>query len=454
MTQTSDPPVTAGAQAQPSRWDRLRLFLLRMHFYAGLLVGPFLLVAAVTGLLYTLTPQVDRIVYRHELTVDRVAQHRLPLSEQLAAARAAYPQGTLTSVRPPATANETTRFVLDGVDVPPDYSRTVFVDPYLGQVRGALTTYGEWLPLRSWFDELHRTLHFGAVGRNYSELAASWLWVVALGGLALWVAQRRKEGRLRRLASPDGSASGRAQTRSWHGALGVWIVVGLLGLSVTGLTWSRYAGGRIEDLRAQLSWSAPSVETSMQAGGKAVDLGAGVDRAMAAADAAGLVGPLWIKPSARSGQAWTVAEKKRDVPTRYDSISVDPNTGAIVDRLSFAEWPFVAKLTNWAIDAHMGVLLGLVNQIVLALLAVGLICVVVLGYRMWWQRRPAAGRVGAAPRRGALGGLEPIEAVVVVVVIAAAGWFAPLLGLSLGAFVIVDSTVGSRRAGAPKVAGR
>jgi len=31
----------------------------RLHFYIGVLVGPFLLVAAVSGVLYALTPQIE-----------------------------------------------------------------------------------------------------------------------------------------------------------------------------------------------------------------------------------------------------------------------------------------------------------------------------------------------------------------------------------------------------------
>lgn len=30
--------------------------LLRLHFYAGILVGPFILIAAISGALYALTP--------------------------------------------------------------------------------------------------------------------------------------------------------------------------------------------------------------------------------------------------------------------------------------------------------------------------------------------------------------------------------------------------------------
>ena len=98
------------------------------------------------------------------------------------------------------------------------------------------------MPFRAWFDELHRNLHLGAIGRNYSELAASWLWVTALAGLGLWIAHRRQTGKMGRIATPDRGVNGRRRTMSWHGAVGVWIVVALLGLSVTGITWSRYGG--------------------------------------------------------------------------------------------------------------------------------------------------------------------------------------------------------------------
>lgn len=58
-----------------------------------------------------------------------------------------------------------------------------------------------------------------------------------------------------------------------------------------------------------------------------------------------------------------------------------------------SDWPLIAKFTQWGIYAHMGNLFGLANQILLAALALGLICVIIWGYRMWWQPRPTrAGR--------------------------------------------------------------
>jgi len=392
-------PVDRVASPKPaSAWARLRPLVLRLHFYAGVFVGPFILIAAITGLVYALIPQVDAYTTRDERTVAAVGEQALPLSRQLDAVRAAHPEGTVASIRPPTSDSETTRVTLAVDDVPPDYARTVFVDPYSGEIRGALTTYGEWMPLRAWFDELHRNLHLGVVGRNYSELAASWLWVIALAGLALWVGHRK--GKLRRLFVPDRDATGKKRLVSWHGALGVWVLIGVLGLSITGMTWSRFAGESIDSVQRSLSSKAPGVDTSLAiaaesgepatSGHHAVaetgppqiseqDALRAVDVAFRWARDAGLGNLLMLYPPETPDEGWLVEENKRNWPTKYDAISVDPHTGAVTDRVNFAEWPLLAKLTDWTIGAHMGILFGIVNQILLVLVASGLIAAVVLG---------------------------------------------------------------------------
>ncbi|WHU48190.1 PepSY-associated TM helix domain-containing protein [Gordonia sp. L191] len=454
----SDRLDTRGATGR-SAADRWRPLLLRWHFYAGILIGPFLIVATVTGTLYALIPQIDRAVYAHELTVDRVGTAELPLSAQVDAARRAHPEGAIVSVTPAPRAGDTTRVVLAVDGLPADHTRTVFVDPYTGEVRGALPTFGEWLPVRAWFDDLHRNLHLGDFGRNYSEIAASWLWVVALGGLILWIGHRRRTRKLARLAVPDRNAPRRARTLSWHGAVGVWIIVGLIGLSASGLSWSRFAGENISDLRSELSWTTPAVSTTI-AGAAAGDAAAHHGSAPAetgvapigatdftqvydAARDAGLVGPMNISVPAEPGAAWSVKENARGFPSHFDAIAVDPHTFTVTDRVDFAQWPFMAKMTTWAISAHMG-LFGVINQIALVALGIGLLSVIVRGYLMWWRRRPTRGdrHLPQAPRRGALSGLRPLEALAVVAVAAGLGWFMPWFGIPLALFVIADALRG------------
>jgi hypothetical protein len=53
-------PARHRAGQPPTRRPRwFRAFLLRIHFYAGILAGPFLLIAAVTGGLYAMAPQLE-----------------------------------------------------------------------------------------------------------------------------------------------------------------------------------------------------------------------------------------------------------------------------------------------------------------------------------------------------------------------------------------------------------
>ncbi|MGW7576478.1 PepSY-associated TM helix domain-containing protein [Streptomyces sp. NPDC054765] len=476
--------VGTGAQraaVQRTGWSVLRPLVLRLHFYAGVLVAPFLLVTAVTGLLYTGSFQAEKVIYAHELRVP-AGEHTLPLSRQVAVARKAHPEGEVAAVRPAPEPGDTTRVLLSGVPgVSAEHQLAVFVDPHTGSVRGALETYGATgaLPLRTWLDDLHRNLHLGENGRLYSELAASWLWVVVGGGLALWIGRRRTSRRLRALALPDRTATGRRRTLSWHGAVGVWAATGLFFLSATGLTWSTYAGANIDELRQSLGQATPTVSTAVAgehahhggsggmagmpdmpgmhdgASGGSAASDVGIDKVFAAARAEGLSDPVEIGLPAERGSAYVVKQVQRSWPEKQDAVAVDPGTGKVTDVSRFADYPVLAKLSRYGIDLHTGTLFGIVNQIALAALALALIFLILWGYRMWWQRRPTRERAlsfGRPVQRGAWRQIPLPVLVPLVLVVGVVGWAVPLLGVSLVVFLAADVVLGliaRRRAPAP-----
>ena len=117
--------------------------------------------------------------------------------------------------------------------------------------------------------------------------------------------------------------------------------------------------------------------------------------------------------------------------------------------LRFDDWPLAAKLARWGVDAHMGLLFGLVNQIVLALFAVGIIALVLLGYRMWWRRRPLGGGVAGPPGARARPSLPAVATVGAVAVLV--GLAVPLLGASLIGFLLLDGGVQAWRTRATAV---
>lgn len=471
---SSAPDGTAPGAAIPRRggWAALRPLFLRLHFYAGLLIAPLLFLAAATGLLYAGSWQAEKILYSDELTVATVGDAVRPLSAQVEAARGAAPRGEVLSVWPAPDAEATTRVIMESPGLPEGETLTVFVDPYTAEVRGQLATVGDALPLRAWLSEFHSSLQLGEFGRIYSELAASWLWVVALGGLGLWIGRRRK--RKAELVLPDRKATGRRRTLSWHGTVGLWAVAGLVLLSATGLTWSKYAGENIGQLQDGLGGATPAVSAALNPGAAAggadehaghvmtegmemppaaptADIG--IDRAVEAARAAGVTESLQVTLPAK-GKGYVVKEKDKQVPVHLDAVALDPADGRVLDELRFADYPVLAQLTRFGIDLHMGLTFGLANQIALAALAVAVMFLVFWGYRMWWLRRPTKDRklsVGRAQPRGAWRKLPVTALLPLAAVTALVGWFIPLLGISLLVFLAVDVLLGfvaSRRRGA------
>ncbi|UUN26520.1 PepSY domain-containing protein [Streptomyces sp. FIT100] len=455
---TETPEAPAAAEPR-SLWSALRPLVLRIHFYAGVLIAPLLLLAATSGLLYALSFQAEKIIYSHELTTD-VGERTLPLDTQVSAARDAHPQGTATAVWPSPEEGATTRVLMTSPEVEEGKSLAVFVDPYTAQVRGELPSYGSSgaLPLRTWLDEFHRDLHLGDLGRYYSELAASWLWVVALGGLLLWIGRKRSARRA--LVLPERGVNGRRRTLSWHGSVGLWAVTGLVLLSATGLTWSKYAGENIGAVQDQLGGATPVVTATLDGasggggdhdghGGGGHEGGhqgpdVGVDRAVEAAAAEGVEGRISVILPAE-GSGYVVKETDTLFPVNLDSVAIDPADGRVMDELRFADYPLLAKLTRFGIDAHMGVLFGLVNQLALAVLMVALILLIVWGYRMWWLRRPTKDRalgVGRPMPRGAWRKVPPAALLPLVAATAAVGWFVPMLGVSLLVFLAADIALG------------
>lgn len=470
-TERPSPPSgarTAGDQSLPR-------LLKRLHFFAGVLCAPLILVAAVTGFLYAVSPTVERIVHHDLLTATVQDAPTAPVSDQVTAARAEFPDLPLAGVRL-GEDDETTRVLLDDADLPESTTRAVFVDPYSGEVVGDSTQYGSSgaLPLRHWLSQGHRMLWLGEPGRIYSELAASWLGVLAVGGLVMWWQRHRKHPE--RMLRTGGR--GRTRTMRRHGATGTVVAVGLVFLTVTGLTWSSVAGANIGQMRSALSWQEPAVSTSIPgvagASGTSGDAGAAEEHAghegheghsghggagassgsggfvrglnpgsvdrVAATAVEELRAPVTLTPPASDGEAWTVKENRAAYRLTNDAISVDWATGQVTDRVDFRDWPVAAQLTAWLIQLHMGTLFGLPNQLVLAALAAAIVVMVVWGYTMWFRRR---GRnqvlASAPPRASAPGSSWNAGTVTLAVALVAYAAVAPLFGVTCLAFVVLSA---------------
>lgn len=370
-------------------------FLTLLHRYAGIFIAPFIFIAALTGLLYALTPQLEQWIYRDVLT-SQAQPVSYSLTQQIQAAQAIMPASAqIVAVRPAPKDTDTTRVIYTDPEQQL-FSQAVFIDPHNLAVKGQLEVYGTSgiLPLRTFLDRLHRDLWLGEWGRIYSELAASWMGLLALSGVYHWF-KRRKQ-----LRSPNHKNK---RFMRWHSWLGLSLLPLLLFFSVTGLTWSNWAGSNILTMRQWLNWQTPSLVTSLtgQTGLSAdhqehqinmkMHMHSMVNaqdftHALQFARAHGIdADKVQIRPPLATHQAWVVEEIDRSWRTQVDSISLDLQRHQVIDHVYFDQFPLVAKLTRWGVDAHMGVLFGWVNQLILVLFALGLCVTIVFAYITWWK---------------------------------------------------------------------
>lgn len=477
----SDSATRSMNRAEPVARAAALALLKRIHFYIGLFVGPFIFIAALTGVLYVVTPQIENKIYADQLFTSSMGDVQ-PLSRQIESAISVVGKNAeIYAIRPAPTRGETTRvqFVQPGLAA--SKSRAIFVDPITLDVKGDLVVYGTSgvLPFRTWLDDLHRGLLLGDIGRNYSELAASWLWVAALGGLFLWAFTRTSHNSVRKITRQGARLQ---RSRLWHISFGVILLAGLLFFSATGLTWSQWAGNNISILRADMNWLTPSVNTQLDkekqlppadehaehhrdsmAGmggmkvampdmpemdssvlaGKSLSMvnASTFDGVVAAARQAGInAEKIEIRPTYRADKAWTVSEIDRSWPTQVDAVSVDPHSFRIVDHIYFAKFPLLAKLTRWGVDAHMGVLFGVWNQIALVFFGLGTCALIGWGYFLWWLRRPkiAASQSPSITLIQIWRTLPVLMRWCFLALVAALGFSLPVMGISLLLFLLVD----------------
>ena len=121
-----------------------------------------------------------------------------------------------------------------------------------------------------------------------------------------------------------------------HANVGVAVSVGLLFLTVTGLTWSWVAGTGIAKLRETMDWYAP--KPAITATAPANYDWSEANSVMNLARAEGLSGKVELTPP-EAGTVWMAKEAREEWRMGIETVTVDGSTGAMVDRIHFADWP-------------------------------------------------------------------------------------------------------------------
>lgn len=435
-----------GAAAQPVAAERgisLYRAIWRWHFFAGLLVIPFMISLAVTGGLYLFNDEIDDTVFAYRNIVP-AGTERLPPSAIVATAVESVPGSAAVSYRTPAGADRSARVTV-GIG---KAKMLVFVDPYTGAILDHVAPTEEFNQV---VEDLHSLDYFGKSVETIIEIVAGFAILLVFTGIYLWWPRQQTGGVL----TARGTPARRVFWRDLHAVTG--IVAGLLivFLAFSGLLWSGYWGATVNgkltamglgypavlwdqvptstkvstDVLPRANWlmeNAP-VPTSSGVGAEPV----GIDRAVAIADEAGMLpGYELALPTDESG-VYTAAIFPAEL-ARERTIHIDQYSGKPLVDVAFGDYPALGKAIEWSINVHKGQEWGRANQLLMLAACLSIVLISLSAVVMWWKRRPA-GRVGVPPmppKRSVYAGLW-IMAIFF-------GLTFPLTGLAIVIMVVAD----------------
>jgi len=431
----------------------------RWHFYAGLFVAPFMVMLALTGIIYLFKPQLDSLMYSSLLEVP-AGHHTVPADDLLQRVKAAYPQGQVTQYLPPVNAERSAQFVVKNAG----QELNVFVDPYHGDILGEQDAKQN---LQAIARAIHGELMIGTVGDRLIEMAAGWGVVLVVSGLFLWWPRGQAAG----ILWPRLNTSGRVLWRDLHAVTGFWGATLLLVMLLSGMTWTGFWGKQYaavwnvfpaamwnnvptSDIEARslnsatrqtVPWAMENTPMPMS-GDHAEHMNHGNTHAGPAApevslqDVQNIANERKVEPGysitlpTTATGVFTIAVFADD-PRNDATLHVDQYTGKVLADVRFEHYGTVARATEIGVMLHEGKMFGTFNQIVVLLICLMILLSAVSGVVIWWKRRPE-GKFGVPPLRHDLPTWKTGVAIMLVLAVVF-----PLVGASLLVVWLLDRFV-------------
>lgn len=410
----------------------------RLHFWSGLLTAPIVLFAALTGIIYVFTPQIEAWKYG-DIDQQKQISPALSLDQQLALVQQTYPNKTIKTIVPAYSQGETSKVFLveqkphglktsvmngegnqssqiekaekvdhqehqehqatksviqsqlDERQKPQNSSEPliVYVDPGTGQIQGSLLESDRFV---NWSRKLHSNMLQGDSWRWLIELAASWMLMMMVTGIYLWWPRGSATwGSVLRWKTLDNS---RANWRYMHSMLSV--VTGILTITilVTGLTWAKYAGDNFRALQNATSQHLPRAPKNLQSTLPQGDIAAtrsalSMQTIYQKAKQQFPDIQMQLSPPKDANGVWRIENYDRSQPYKRFQAIVDAYSGKVLFEARWDQLPILARATAVGIPFHRGEF-GWWNQALLVLVGSSVIFSVISGYVMWLQRRKAA----------------------------------------------------------------
>lgn len=422
----------------------------RWHFFAGLLVIPFLLNLAVTGGLYLFKDEINNSLFAYRNVVAESAT-TIPPSQIVSSAIASVPGATASAYReaPDSTRSAMVTLSTDGGNM------LVFVNPHDGKVLGQVASNEEFNCV---VKKIHSLDYFGPYANRLIEIVGGFALMLVVTGIYLWWPRRQTGG----VVSVRGTPARRIFWRDTHAVTGAFAGILIFFLAATGMPWSGYWGSNVNAWLTAQGYGYPAqlwdtvpissksthhvveqpgwivenapVPASQLPTGHDMAMPIGLDQAVDAAKKTGIASGFEMAIPGDDKGVFTASLFPDDLKNQR-VIHIDQYSGKPLVDISFDQYPVAGRMIEWGINIHQGQEWGVFNQYLMLLTCVAIILMCVSGAVMWWKRRPS-GRLGVPPM--------PPKKTVYIGLWVMAGVFGlafPMTGIAIVVMIVIDQAI-------------
>lgn len=366
-----------------------------VHLAAGLIAGLVILIMSFTGAAIAFQDEIVTAAERGEMQVAPPTPEaaRLPLAGLVANAVAAKPRGRpmAVTVYSDPTQSVQVNFGRDG---------TLCVNPYTGGVRepGAAKWRAFFQTMENWHRFLGRSGSQRALGHAVTSACNAAFLFLALSGLFLWWPRKWRTKGLKRSLWFLRDATGRARDWNWHNVIGFWLAPCLIILTATAVVmsynWANNLVYQVTGSPVPVPANPAPTLPAPQPGASPLSydaLLAAAQRPFPAWDTLTLRFPNAPRPATEAPAGpppAVIMVTERDAWPRFarNTLTLDPFTGDLLKRESFADGSLGRRVRTWFRFLHTGEAFGAAGEGLAALASLGACFLVYTGFALSWRR--------------------------------------------------------------------
>lgn len=396
----------------------MKKLLKQIHLWLSIPVGIFFSLLCLTGAILVYEDELLELFHPRRYFVEEVKMQSLPMEQMVAKAQLQLPDSIrLTDARIPKEENRNYAFGVQGMR-----KSLIYVDPYTGNVQGQRIMgepdfFRDVMRLHRWLMMPMKRGEF-----NLGKFITGWATLISvfilLTGIIIWIPKKWKNVK-KRLSIKTGKGT----YRFWydfHLSTGMFSVVFLLALCLTGLTWSfpwyrtafyqtfgvemQQGGHGAPPQQQQTETKAPAEKQMQNAERNEATRGERPQHVTAENHTHEGRNPyrkyiVWQKvvdelraqrPDAEmirmsDGSASVVAKGANF--RMSDKYTFDGRTGDITSKELFKDTASKQqKVQRWIIDIHFGTWAGWFSKLLTFLAALIGAALPITGYYMWWKK--------------------------------------------------------------------